>query len=419
MSNASPSITAPAGFYAAGVACGIKPSGKTDLALIVADRPCSAAGVFTRSRTTAAPVAINRQHLRGGRAQAIIVNAGNANASTGRQGERDAMQMCQLAAEHLQRAAVPELASLTLRPRDVLVSSTGIIGRPMPMDRVAEGAKELPRHLARGKDADDAAAHAIITTDLVTKGAVRRFKQGGKQITLGGICKGSGMIAPNMATMLAFVTTDAAISPRLLREALRDAATASFNRISVDQHTSPSDMILVLASGAAEAPEIAPGSDDEATFREKLTDLCRDLAYQVVKDGEGATKVFRVQVAEARDEREADKIAKAIVDSPLVKTAVHGEDPNWGRITTAAGYSGAMVDPETMSLHIGGKRGVCVYKAGVPTKLTAKQQARVEKVMQQKELTFRLTLGRGDTEVEWLGCDLSRQYITINADYTT
>jgi glutamate N-acetyltransferase / amino-acid N-acetyltransferase len=256
-----------------------------------------------------------------------------------------------------------------------------------------------------------------MTTDLTPKVASCIVKLGGKPVRFAGICKGSGMIAPNLATMLVFLTTDAAIAPAALQRALRGACISSFNRISVDQHTSPSDTVLVLASGLAGNRKIATTSGkDYAAFAAALTGLCRDLAYQIVKDGEGATKVFRVRVQHAKTERDADRVGRAVVDSPLVKTAVHGGDPNWGRITTAAGYSGGALTPEKMSLHVG---PVCVYRRGQPVKLTAAQQRQLNAIMQAKEITFTLDLGLGQASVEWLGCDLSREYIRINADYTT
>jgi glutamate N-acetyltransferase/amino-acid N-acetyltransferase len=244
------------------------------------------------------------------------------------------------------------------------------------------------------------------------------------------MCKGSGMIAPNMATMLAFVTTDAAITPTVLHAALREAAGASFNRISVDQHTSPSDTCLVLASGAAGNPMIAAAGAALQRFTAALTELCRDLAYQIVKDGEGASRVFRVRVLGAANIEDADRIGRAVVDSPLVKTAVHGADPNWGRITTAAGYSGAAIEPAKLTLFIGpGPRsrprkaqtrdGVCVFRNGQPTAAGRKPTARLRKLMKAPEVTFTLLIGQGRAQCEWLGCDLSREYIRINADYTT
>ena len=421
--RATRNITVPKGFYAAGTTCGLKESGWPDLALIAADRPCAAAGVFTRSRTPGAPVLVSKQHLRGGRASAIIVNSGNANASTGRAGRRDARKMCQLTADALGHAQDEALNASERAASDVLVGSTGIIGRPLAMDKITHGIETLAGRLARGVEADAAAARAILTTDLSTKTARRsvtlKTESGETKINLAGIAKGSGMIAPNMGTMLCYITTDIAIAAPMLKRALAAAAAASFNRISVDQHTSPSDMLLALASGAAENPTLDSADDNYNRFAEALTDLCRDLAHQVVRDGEGATRVFRVQVVGARSEREADRVAGAVVNSPLVKTAVHGGDANWGRIVTAAGYSGAAIQPLRMSLTIGGEKGVCVYNQGVPTDLPHRDLRRLAKLMNKPEVTVTLDLGRGERRVEWFGCDLSREYVTINADYTT
>lgn len=412
------------------------------MALIVADRPCAAAGVFTRSRTPAATISVNRRHLRSGYAAAIVCNSGNANASTGRQGHRDAVATCRLVAERLR--ARPGFDPGT---RDVLVASTGPIGHLLPMDRIDRGITTLVRQLGRGRTADQEAARAIMTTDLVPKTAYRQWTIGGGRIQMGGIAKGSGMIGPNLATMLAFVTTDASIEPPLLQAVLRDAAASSFNRISVDQHTSPSDTVLVLASGAATGPPIRRTGSALNRFTSALNSLCQDLAYQIVADGEGATKIFRVRVTEAHSEREADRVARAVVNSPMVKTAVHGSDPNWGRIITAAGYSGVALEPARSSLWIGrcgggagrkgaggtggtgdrswggtaGKAGgaICLYDHGEPVALNARQTRRLATIMDSKDPTFTLTLGRGQAAVEWLGCDLSRQYVAINADYTT
>lgn len=415
-------ITTPRGFYAAATTCGLKESGLADLSLIVADRPCAAAGVFTKSRTFAAPVAITKRHLKSGQASAIVVNSGNANASTGQQGQRDAIAMCQLLSEQLaQRAPKPPVPpdNLPIKPNDILVSSTGIIGQPLPMERIARGIATAASRLERSRAVDDLAARAIITTDLVTKQSFCRIKLAGKTVNIAGIAKGSGMIAPNMATMLCFITTDAAITPAQLRNALSNCVATSFNRISVDQHTSPSDMVLALASSAADNPRISRRDASYKKFELALGQVCSDLAYQIVKDGEGATKVFRVNVVGSKTQREADRVAKAIVDSPLVKTAVHGGDPNWGRIITAAGYSGAAVQQNKMSLHIGSANPVCVLDHGMPAKLSRTTERRLAGIMSKKEITLTLDLSRGRATTQWLGCDLSRQYVAINADYTT
>ena len=402
----SGSITRARGFKAAGGTCGIKASGKPDLMLIAADVPCAAAGVFTTNHVRGAPVIVNRAHLAAtsGRARAIVCNSGVSNSATGARGIRDAEAMCRAVASRIDCS-----------PDEVLVSSTGVIGRLLPVPRILRGIAALHARLARGPRVDAAAAAAIVTTDLTTKSASRRLTLGGRTVHLGGIAKGSGMIAPNMATMLVFITTDCAIAPGPLRAALRGAADASFNRISVDEHMSPSDTVLVLASGlAGNRPVTTPRGRDHGAFVAALTDLCRELAYQIVAGGEGATRVFRVRVRGARSVADADRIGRAIVNSPLVKTAVHGGDPNWGRIVTAAGYSGAAIGPERLGLSIG---GVTVFRAGRPVVVAASR--RLTAIMRQKEITFTLDIGMGTASVEWLGCDLSRDYVTINADYTT
>jgi glutamate N-acetyltransferase/amino-acid N-acetyltransferase len=401
-------VTSPRGFVAAGGTCGIKASGNPDLTLIVADRPCSAAAVYTVNRMPSAPVVVGRRHLRSGVARAIICNSGNANASTGKQGERDAVEMCRLVAQHIGCDA-----------REVIPSSTGIIGHVLPMEKIGRGIASLCGRLSRGKSADAAAARGIMTTDLVPKTASATLRLGGRSVTLAGIAKGSGMIAPNMATMLAFLTTDAAIAPAMLKAALQRAAAKSFNRISVDQHTSPSDTCAILASGAAGNAIISKPGPDLERFEEALTTLCADLAYQIVKDGEGATKVFVVRVVGAASEKDADRAGRAVVDSPLVKCAVHGGDPNWGRITTAAGYSRARVRPQNMSLFIGPDRDVCVFDHGSPLPRDPRTSKQLQKLMAAKEIVFTLDLGLGRHEARWLGCDLSRQYVAINADYST
>ncbi len=410
-------LTTPRGFLAAGATCGIKKSGRPDMTLIVSDRPCTAAGVFTKNRLPGAPVQVGKRHLRGGGARAIVVNSGIANDATGQQGVDNARSTCRLVSESLQHAGYQ------ISPREVIPSSTGVIGPQLPMDKIGRGVAQLVSKLSRGPAADADAARGIMTTDLVPKAAARSLRLGGKTVRLGGIAKGSGMIAPNMATMLVFLTTDANLPAPLLKIALLRATAASFNRISVDQHTSPSDSVVILANGAADHAAPRKGSKDFASFTEALTELCRDLAYQIVKDGEGATKVFRVQINGARSEPEADRVARCVIDSPLVKTAVHGSDPNWGRIVTAAANSGVALNPAKLSLSIADTakpdRGVTVFDRGTPTALTKADDRRLHTAMKKKDLTFTISLGRGRATVEWLGCDLSRQYIAINADYTT
>lgn len=407
--HGGPGITTPAGFAAAGGTCGIKPSGAPDLTLIVADRPCTAAGMFTRNKLPGAPVVVSKRHVRRGTARAIVCNSGVSNVSTGEQGLRDAEAMCEATAR-----------AVGCDRRDVLVCSTGVIGRPLPIDKILTGIPVLAGQLRRGPDADAHAARCILTTDLVPKTAGCTIRLGGRSVTLAGIAKGSGMIAPNMATMLVFLTTDAAISSAMLKAALRDAVNQSFNRLSVDEDTSTSDSVLLLASGAAGHRTItAPGKALRA-FSEALAEVCSNLAYQIVKDGEGATKVFRVVVTGARSTRDADRVGKAVVGSPLIKTAVHGGDPNWGRLVMAVGKSGAACRFETLGITIG---DIAVYRRGAPVSLDAAAAERLERTMQARDITFTIDLGlaKGPRagSATWLGCDLSREYIAINADYTT
>lgn len=399
------SITQPQGFRAAGGTCGIKPSGKPDLALIVSDFPCAAAGVFTTNKVKGAPVLVSQKHVRNGKARAIVCNSGTSNVATGEQGLRDAEAMCAATAE-----------ALGIKPAEVLVASTGVIGHLLLMDKVLPGIEQLAPQLGRGKSADTAAADAILTTDLVRKTATRTLELSGKTVILGGICKGSGMIAPNMATMLAFITTDAAIAPGILKAALRYAVAQTFNRVSVDSDKSTSDSVMVLANGQAGHRSInAPGKNLNL-FTESLTELCRDLSYQLVKDGEGVTRLMRVRIVGAASEKDADRVGRSIVDSPLVKTALHGADPNWGRIAMAAGKADVKLSKDKLSIRIG---GMSIYELGQPTKIGLNPPAKLEKAMGKKEVLIEVDLGLGQAEAEWLGCDLSRQYITINADYTT
>ena len=399
------SVTLPQGFSAAGGTCGIKASGKPDLAVIAADRPVPAAGVFTKNKIKGEPVKVAMKHLRGGLLRAIVVNSGCSNVATGKPGEADAVEMCRVTAEHL-----------GCKTTEVVPCSTGVIGRPLPMDKVTPGIGQVVGKLSRGKQADTDTATAILTTDLVPKAAKAKTSIGGKTVVLGGVCKGSGMIAPNMATMLAFITTDANITPALLKQALRQAVNASFNRVTVDTDTSTSDSVIVMASGAAGHALISTTGTAYDTFVAGLTDVCQQLAYQLVRDGEGANKVFRVNVVGGKSEKDADKAGRAVAESPLVKTAIHGGDPNWGRLAMAVGKSGASFDPDRLVLSIA---GTAVYQNGLPIKMTPAVTAKLEKAMAKEQIDIGIDLGAGDAAVQWMGCDLSREYIAINADYTT
>lgn len=390
-------ITAPLGFRAAAVAAGIKP-GRSDLALIFADAPCAAAGVFTQSRAAAAPVLVSREHLASGRARAVVINAGCANAATGAAGLRDAREMAAVTA-----------ASLGCTPQEVLVASTGVIGVPLPMERVRAGIAAAAGRLSREGGSD--AANAILTTDTRPKTACVPVSIGGRAVTIGAMAKGAGMIAPNMATMLAFFTTDAALSPALLRRALVDAVGESLNRITVDGDTSTNDTALLLASGAAGAPEVAAEGPDLEAFRRGLTQAARALAEAIVRDGEGVTRIAQVRVEGAPSDSDADRIARTVAESALVKTALHGGDPNWGRILAAAGRAGVAVDLGRADIFVG---DVWVAEGGA-----ARPYAEADAAAAMREDPVRLRLdvhagqGRG-----WLWTsDLTHGYIDINAHY--
>lgn len=398
-------VTCSKGFRAGGAACGIKPSGKPDLMLLASDRPCVAAGVFTRNKVKGEPVKVSRRHLRDGAARAIVCNSGVSNVATGTQGKRDAEAMCAAAAE-----------ALGVDAGDVLVASTGVIGRALPMGKILPGIAALAPQLVRGRAADAEAAHAIMTTDTVPKTGVRRLTIDGKRITLGGMAKGAGMIAPNMATMLAFITTDAAVAPAALQPMLADAIGQTFNRMTIDSDTSTSDSVMVLANGAAGNKPIRAKGPAGRAFATALTALCRDLCEQLVRDGEGVTRLIRIHITGAKSAADADKVGRAIADSPLVKCAVHGGDPNWGRLAMAVGKSGAAIKPDKLSIAIA---GMPVFDAGQPTKLGLKPTKALEKAMANDEVVIDIGLGVGKAEAQWLGGDLSRDYVTINADYTT
>lgn len=399
-------VTWPKGFRAAGVTAGIKPSGKADLALLAADEPCAAAAVFTKNKIPGAPVVLGKKRVRSGRLQAVVVNSGISNVCTGQQGLDDAQAMCDAVAEHV----------ANVEARDVLPGSTGVIGVPLPMDKVLPGIAKAAAELAMGPAADAQFAEAILTTDLAPKTATVSFKLGEQSVRIAAAAKGSGMIAPNMATMLAYLTTDIAIAPDLLKQALRSAVDLSFNRISVDSDTSTSDTVAILASGKAGNATIDRYGPDYEIFETALTKLCRDLAYQVIRDGEGVERVVRVLVHGAKSVKDANRVGRSIVNSPLVKTALHGADPNWGRLAMAVGKSGAKVKREKLSIRIG---DVTVGRNGAPLTLNAAQRDALTQAMQQEWVTYTVNLHVGDANTDWLGCDLSEQYIRINADYTT
>ena len=394
-------ITAPQGFCAAGVHAGIRKK-RLDLALLLSESETSAAAVFTRNLAAAAPVLVSREHLRlsGGRARAILVNAGNANACTGEPG---------LEAARRSVAAVAQLLGLPVE--QVLVASTGVIGEPLPLPRLLRALPQAVRALARSGGAD--AATAILTTDLREKEWVQRVRGKSGDYTLGGMAKGSGMIHPDMATTLAFVTTDAAVPAAVLQDCLRRATDASFNRISVDGDTSTNDTIAVLANGASGVAVDPSRPATVAAFEAALTEVLTELGKLVVRDGEGATKLIEVCVSGARDESEALQVARTIAGSPLVKTAVHGADANWGRVVAAACRAGVPLDPERLRVAFG---DVVVLRPGFVVRFSA---AAARRALARDEVTLCVDLGLGGSTARTWTCDLGAGYVEINASYRT
>lgn len=394
-------ITAARGFVAAGVHAGIRRR-RLDLALVVSQHPAAAAAVFTRNLAAAAPVQVSRAHLAetGGTARAVVVNAGNANACTGEAGLQAARRTVEAVAAHLE-----------IPVSQVLVASTGVIGQPLPLPRLL-GA--LPRAVASlsprgGIDA----ASAILTTDTCEKEALRLVHGRGGSYTLGGMAKGSGMIHPDMATTLAFVTTDAAVPPALLQACLRRATDASFNRISVDGDTSTNDCIVLLANGTSGVQVDAPRPRSVRAFEASLTELLTDLALQVVRDGEGATKVITVHVHGATDQAAALQVARTVAASPLVKTAVHGADANWGRVVAAACRAGVMLDPARLHIRFG---DVSVLEPGFRAGIG---EAAAHRALEETEVAIHIDLGLGEAEATIWTCDLTAGYVEINANYRT
>ena len=396
-------VLAARGFRAAGVPAAIKYEGRNDVALLVADAPCAAAAVFTTNKVAAAPVLYDREVAKGGRVQAILANSGCANACTGEAGRRDAARSAKAVAE-----------TLGIDLRHVMVASTGVIGRPLPMDRLLDGMKRAAAALGDSPENAMDAARAIMTTDTRPKQAAAQVRIGGKTVTVGGMVKGSGMIEPNMATMLGFIATDAAISPAMLRRAIKLAVARSFNRLVVDGDESTNDSLFLLASGCAGNAVISRAGEDFGLFLEALTAVAVSLSRQMAADGEGATKFVSVTVKGARSEREAERAARAVAKSPLAKTSWFGRDPNWGRVLAAVGYSGADVDDGKAEVFYGRE---WAFRRGKVA--DAGQLKRLEKVMEAPELEITVDLHLGDGEATIYTCDLSLDYVHINADYTT
>ena len=400
-------VCAAQGFRAAGIHVGVKTHAawKKDVALIVSDVDCAAAAVFTKNVVKAAPIHVDKAHLADGRARAIIANSGNANACAPH-GEENAEKMCAAAAK-----------AIGCKPEDVLVSSTGVIGQTINVQVIEEGVPALYAALERSNEASDAAAHAIMTTDTVKKEVAVETTVGGHTCRMGGIAKGSGMIHPNMGTMLCFLTTDCAISPEMIKTALLETVGVTFNRISVDGDTSTNDTCCVLANGLAGNETITAKGPDYDAFLEALRALCTALAKKMAADGEGAKHLITCTVSGAADEAAAETVAKSIISSTLTKAAIFGADANWGRVLCAMGYSGAAFDPEKVDVHFASAAGdiaVCEKGRGLDF-----DEALAKKILTEHDVEIRITMGEGNATCTCWGCDITYDYIKINGDYRT
>lgn len=390
----------PQGFTAAGVRAGIKKNGNLDVAIIYTEKEAAVAGVFTKNLVYAAPVGVSKIVVGTGTAHAIVANAGCANACTGEQGLRDAEKMAKIAAEEL-----------NCRADDVIVASTGLIGSNLPMDKMENGIKAAVKELSREGSVN--AGNAIITTDTYSKACATEVEIGGVEVRFGAIAKGSGMIRPDMATMLCFITTDADIDQKLLQEALSNANEISFNCISVDGDMSTNDSVVVLANGAAGNKKIVSRDEDYQKFYETLKSICVELAKRIAADGEGASKFLTINVTGAKSFADAKQVGMSVANSPLVKTAFFGQDANPGRTICAVGYSGVKVIPEKITIKFG---GLTVYEKGLVTKFDPDA---MKKVLAQHDIIVDIELGLGNFHANIYTCDMTFAYIKINADYTT
>ncbi len=397
-------VTAAQGFVAGGIHCGVrKNKSKPDLAMIYSEKPCTAAAVYTRNLVKGAPILVTQKNLADGTAKAVICNSGNANTCNA-DGVEKAEAMCQLAAK-----------ALGIAPQDVVVASTGVIGQVLPLEPIQEGIPELVKTLS--PEGSLAAATAIMTTDTIPKEAAAQVEIGGKTVTLGGISKGSGMIHPNMATMLCFVTTDCAITPEMLDKAIHQVTEKTFNMISIDGDTSTNDTFAILANGAAGNETIAAPGPDYDAFVEALEAVCRQLSKLMAGDGEGATKLLVCQVEGAADPETAKVVAKSVICSTLFKAAMFGADANWGRVLCAIGYSGAAVDVHKIDVSFRSAKGqvdVCQNGAGIPF-----SEEKASEVLGEKEIDILVHLHMGQEQAEAYGCDLTYDYVKINGDYRT
>lgn len=393
-------VTFAKGFTAAGVKAGIKKSGNLDVAVIYTKTKAAVAGTFTQNKVAAAPVYVSKEVVATGTAHAIVANAGCANACTGQQGLDDAHKMAQIAADEL-----------GVNANDVIVGSTGVIGVNLPMDKLEAGIKDAVANLS--SDGSDNAGRAIITTDTHSKSVTCEFELSGKTVRMGAIAKGSGMIRPNMATMLCYITTDVAIDQVLLQKAVSGCVEKSFNMISVDGDMSTNDMVIVLANGEANNEKITEENADYQIFFDKLMMLCTELAKQIAADGEGASKFLTINVKGAKSFADAKTVGMAIANSPLVKTAFFGEDPNWGRVICAVGYSGADMVPEKTVVKFG---GITIFANGTGATYDEKALAHI---MKQKDIVIDIELNMGQEDATVWSCDLSYEYVKINGEYHT
>ncbi len=391
-------VTAPQGFLAAAVSAEIRYPDRRDLALLYSEVPAVAAALYTQNKVQAAPIVVTREYLQDGRAQAVVINSGIANAGTGQPGLADARRTAELVAE-----------ALKLKTEDVAVASTGVIGMRLPMERVAAGIAQAAASLSA--EAGNEAAQAIMTTDTRPKEIAIKVDLGGHFITIAGMAKGSGMIHPNMATMLAFLTTDAEVDPVFLHQALTEATRLSFNMITVDGDTSTNDMVIILANGQAQTPRILGDGRDAVAFQQALNAVTQYLAKEIARDGEGATRLIEVRIQGAASLSDAQKAGRAIAGSSLVKSAVYGQDANWGRILAAAGYSGAEFDPEQTTIWLG---EVLVAEQGTPVPFDEDEARRV---LAADTVVITADLGAGNARAVAWGCDLTFDYIKINANY--
>ena len=398
-------VTAAKGFLAASTAAGIKYKDRMDMAMIYSEKPCKAAGTFTTNIVKAAPVKWDQEVVSASPyAQAVVVNAGIANACTGAEGYGYFLDTAKAAAEALQ---IPESA--------VLVASTGVIGMQLPMDRITAGIKAMAPGLSGTLEGGTAASKAIMTTDTVNKEVAATFTAGGKTVTIGGMCKGSGMIHPNMCTMLSFVTTDLAISKELLTEALREDIKDTYNMISVDGDTSTNDTVLLLANGMAGNPEITEKNEDYREFVKALNFINETLAKKMAGDGEGCTALFEVKIVGAETKAQAVTLAKSVITSSLTKAAIFGHDANWGRILCAMGYSGAVFDPENVDLYFESAAGkLQIIENGVALPYSEEEAT---KILSEPEVTATADIKMGSCSATAWGCDLTFDYVKINADY--